>query len=130
MVVLDEADEMLRMGFIEDVEWILSQAPSGCQTALFSATMPEEVRRIADRYLRDPAVVEIEHRTMTVPTIEQHYLQVVEPQKLDALTQLLETDTAAPARRRWSLSAPRCGPPSWPSGCRRAAMPPRRCRVT
>ena len=89
-IVLDEADEMLRMGFVEDVEWILAQAPSGCQTALFSATMPEEVRRIADRYLRDPAVVESEHRTMTVPTIDQHYMQVVEAQKLDALMQLLE----------------------------------------
>ena len=89
-IVLDEADEMLRMGFVEDVEWILAQAPSGCQTALFSATMPEEVRRIADRYLHAPVVVESEHRTMTVPTIDQHYLQVVEAQKLDALVQLLE----------------------------------------
>ncbi len=89
-IVLDEADEMLRMGFVEDVEWILGQAPSGCQTALFSATMPEEVRRIADRYLRNPTVVESEHRTMTVPTIDQHYVQVVESQKLDALMQLLE----------------------------------------
>ena len=54
IVVLDEADEMLRMGFIEDVEWILSQAPEGRQTALFSATMPREVRRIAERHLREP----------------------------------------------------------------------------
>jgi ATP-dependent RNA helicase DeaD len=90
LIVLDEADEMLRMGFLEDVEWILAQAPSGCQTALFSATMPAEVRRVADRYLQKPATIESEHRTVTVPTIDQHYVQVAEPQKLDALAQLLE----------------------------------------
>jgi ATP-dependent RNA helicase DeaD len=90
MVVLDEADEMLRMGFVEDVETILAQAPVDCQTALFSATMPEEVRRIADRYLENPVTIESEHRTMTVPTIDQFYVQVVEAQKLDALAQLLE----------------------------------------
>jgi ATP-dependent RNA helicase DeaD len=90
LIVLDEADEMLRMGFLEDVEWILAQAPSGCQTALFSATMPEEVRRVADRYLQKPVTIESEHRTVTVPTIDQHYVQVAEPQKLDALAQLLE----------------------------------------
>jgi ATP-dependent RNA helicase DeaD len=93
MVVLDEADEMLRMGFLEDVEWILSQAPVGRQTALFSATMPREVRRIADRYLSDPATVEIKHETLTVPTIEQHYINVPENQKLNVLTHLLETES-------------------------------------
>jgi ATP-dependent RNA helicase DeaD len=91
MIVLDEADEMLRMGFIEDVEWILSQAPTDLQTALFSATMPNEIRRVADRYLENPATVESEHKTITVPTIYQRYMQVAEPQKLDALAQLLET---------------------------------------
>jgi ATP-dependent RNA helicase DeaD len=91
MVVLDEADEMLRMGFIEDVEWILSQAPQSLQTALFSATMPTEIRRIADRYLQNPATVEIEHKTLTVPTTEQRYLLIAEAQKVDALTQVLET---------------------------------------
>lgn len=91
MIVLDEADEMLRMGFIEDVEWILGQAPAERQTALFSATMPTEVRRVADRYLHAPATVEGVQRMVTVPTIEQHYVQVAEPQKLDALAQLLET---------------------------------------
>ncbi|HZW05194.1 MAG TPA: helicase-related protein, partial [Anaerolineaceae bacterium] len=80
-----------RMGFIEDVEWILGQAPAGLQTALFSATIPEEVRRIADRYLHDPVTVEIEHKTLTVPTIEQRFLVVPEGQKVDALTQVLET---------------------------------------
>jgi ATP-dependent RNA helicase DeaD len=90
VIVLDEADEMLRMGFLEDVEWILAQAPAGSQMALFSATMPDEVRRVADRYLKNPASVESEQRTMTVPTVEQHYVQVVEAQKLDALAQILE----------------------------------------
>jgi len=77
-VVLDEADEMLRMGFLEDVEWILEHTPPGRQTALFSATMPREVRRIAERHLNDPAGVEIEHQTLTVPTVEQRYVNVSE----------------------------------------------------
>lgn len=92
-VVLDEADEMLRMGFIEDVEWILSHTPETRQTALFSATMPREVRRIADRYLKDAVNVEIERKTLTVPTIKQFYLNVAERQKTDALTRLLETES-------------------------------------
>jgi ATP-dependent RNA helicase DeaD len=91
-IVLDEADEMLRMGFIEDVEWILAQVPGARQTALFSATMPKEIRRIAERHLKDPVVVEIEHRTLAVPSVEQRYLHVAERQKLEALTHLLETE--------------------------------------
>lgn len=91
MVVLDEADEMLRMGFIEDVEWILGQAPKELQTALFSATIPAEVRKIADNYLQDPATVEIEHKTLTVPNTNQQYMVVPESQKVDALAQVLET---------------------------------------
>jgi ATP-dependent RNA helicase DeaD len=92
LVVLDEADEMLRMGFIEDVEWILSQAPEGRQTALFSATLPREVRRIAERHLRDPVSIEIERRTLTVPATDQRYLNVSPQQKLDALARILETE--------------------------------------
>jgi ATP-dependent RNA helicase DeaD len=95
MVVLDEADEMLRMGFLEDVEWILAQAPppeAGRQTALFSATMPPEVRRISKGHLRDPASIEPERMAMTVPAIDQRYLHVPHQQKLDALTRLLETE--------------------------------------
>ncbi len=94
MVVLDEADEMLRMGFIEDVEWILTQATGERQTALFSATMPPEIRRVAERHLKDPVSVRTEHRTMTLPAIEQRYLNVHGPQKLEALTRLLETEPA------------------------------------
>ncbi|MFN8446366.1 MAG: DEAD/DEAH box helicase [Caldilineaceae bacterium] len=95
MVVLDEADEMLRMGFQEDVEWILSQAPAERQTALFSATMPSEVRRIADQYLTNPVNVEIRRKTLTVPTVQQQYIFTSESQKLDLLTRLLETETVA-----------------------------------
>ncbi len=93
MVVLDEADEMLRMGFIDDVEWILSHTPKERQTALFSATMPREVRRIADNYLTDAVNVQIEQKTLTVPTISQFYLNVSERQKTDALTRLLEAES-------------------------------------
>jgi len=94
-VVLDEADEMLRMGFIEDVEWILEQTPAQRQLALFSATMPREVRRIAQNHLREPVNVEVRHKTLTVPSIEQFYIQVPPTQKLDALTHLLEVDAAS-----------------------------------
>jgi ATP-dependent RNA helicase DeaD len=93
-IVLDEADEMLRMGFIDDVEWILAQVPGARQTALFSATMPKEIRRIAERHLKDPVVVEIEHKTLTVPTVEQRYVHVAERQKLEALSQILESEPA------------------------------------
>ena len=95
MVVLDEADEMLRMGFIEDVEWILAQAPppaAGRQTALFSATMPPEIRRIAQRHLKDPVSIELERKALNVPAIDQRYLIVPQPQKLEALARLLETE--------------------------------------
>jgi ATP-dependent RNA helicase DeaD len=92
MVALDEADEMLKMGFLEDVEWILSQMPEERRTALFSATLPPEIRRVASRHLRNPVMVEIERRTLTVPETEQRYLNVYGPQKLEALTRILETE--------------------------------------
>ena len=91
-VVLDEADEMLRMGFLEDVEWILARMPAERQMALFSATMPPEIRRIATRHLRDPELVQVERQTLTVPTVDQRYLTVTERQKLDALTRVLEVE--------------------------------------
>ncbi|MDQ2746886.1 MAG: DEAD/DEAH box helicase [Acidobacteriota bacterium] len=95
VVILDEADEMLNMGFQEDVEWILSHTPDTRQTALFSATMPRQVKRIAEKYLQNAVNVEIEQKTMTVPTIQQFYLNVSDKQKTDALTKLLETETAS-----------------------------------
>ena len=92
MMILDEADEMLRMGFIDDVEWILSRTPPERQTALFSATMPEPIRRISRRYLRDPQEVKIKAATATVSTITQKFCQVSIAHKLDALTRILEIE--------------------------------------
>ena len=91
-VVLDEADEMLRMGFIEDVEKIVSGAPKECQMAMFSATMPSPIRRIAQRYLKDPSEVKIASRTTTVEAVEQRYLLLDNDQKMEALTRLLEVE--------------------------------------
>jgi len=90
--VLDEADEMLRMGFIDDVEWILEQAPASRQVALFSATMPTAIRRIAQRYLRDPAEVTIQTKTKTAEGIRQRYWMLTGMHKLDALTRILEVE--------------------------------------
>ena len=91
-LVLDEADEMLRMGFIDDVEWILEQTPEQCQMALFSATMPKQIRQIARRYLQDPQEIAIKARTATADTIRQRYWLVSGLHKLDALTRILEVE--------------------------------------
>jgi ATP-dependent RNA helicase DeaD len=91
-LVLDEADEMLRMGFIDDVEWILEHTPSERQTALFSATMPEAIRRVAQKHLRGPREVRIKSCTTTVTTTKQRYWQVSGLHKLDALTRILEVE--------------------------------------
>lgn len=89
-LVLDEADEMLRMGFIDDVEWIMEQTPDNRQIALFSATMPKEIRRIAEKYLNNPEQITIKVKTTTAETIRQRYWLVRGTNKLDALTRLLE----------------------------------------
>jgi ATP-dependent RNA helicase DeaD len=91
-LVLDEADEMLRMGFIDDVEWILEQTPEKHQMALFSATMPKEIRRIAGRYLNEPKEISIKARTAMPETIRQRYWLVSGLHKLDALTRILEVE--------------------------------------
>jgi ATP-dependent RNA helicase DeaD len=91
-LVLDEADEMLRMGFIDDVEWVLEQVPDQRQMALFSATMPKEIQRIARRHLKDPQEIAIESRTATAETIRQRYWLVSGMHKLDALTRILEVE--------------------------------------
>ncbi|MBU2705657.1 DEAD/DEAH box helicase [Zooshikella marina] len=91
-LVLDEADEMLRMGFIDDVEWVLEQTPAERQIALFSATMPNEIRRIAQRHLVEPTEVAIKVKTTTVDTIRQRYWLVSGVHKLDALTRMLEAE--------------------------------------
>jgi len=91
-LVLDEADEMLRMGFIDAVEWILEQTPAQRQMALFSATMPKEIRRIAQHHLQDPQEISIKARTATAETIRQRYWLVSGTHKLDALTRILEVE--------------------------------------
>lgn len=91
-LVLDEADEMLRMGFIDDVETILQETPQTRQVALFSATMPKPIHRVAQRYLKNPVEVHIKTRTSTVDTINQRYWQVTGLHKLDALTRILEVE--------------------------------------
>jgi ATP-dependent RNA helicase DeaD len=89
-VVLDEADEMLNMGFIDDIEAILSNVPEKRQTLLFSATMPEPIRRIAERFMNEPHMVKVKAKEMTVPNIQQYYLEVQEKKKFDILTRLLD----------------------------------------
>ena len=91
-LVLDEADEMLRMGFIDDVEWILERTPATHQTALFSATMPDQIRRVAQKYLVEPREIKIKSATATVAAIRQVYWQVSGMHKLDALTRILEVE--------------------------------------
>ena len=91
-LVLDEADEMLRMGFIDDVEEILSKTPKDKQTALFSATMPAPIRKIAARYLNDPQEISIKDKTATVAAIRQRYWLVKGVDKLAALTRILEVE--------------------------------------
>jgi len=91
-LVLDEADEMLRMGFIDDVEWILEHVPSERQVALFSATMPNQVRRIAQTHLKDPSEITIRSKTRTADNIRQRYWMVSGMHKLDALTRILEAE--------------------------------------
>jgi ATP-dependent RNA helicase DeaD len=91
-LVLDEADEMLRMGFIDDVEWVLEQLPSERQVVLFSATMPSEIRRISQKYLRDPAEITIRTKAADGRRIRQRFLMVNAPQKLEALERVLEAE--------------------------------------
>jgi len=91
-VVLDEADEMLNMGFIEEVEKILATTPAERQTALFSATMPSRIRTLANRFMRDPQSVLIKRSTLTTPAIEQRYYLVHENEKTNALTRIFEIE--------------------------------------
>jgi ATP-dependent RNA helicase DeaD len=91
-LVLDEADEMLQMGFAEDVERILADTPEYKQVALFSATMPPAIRKITTKYLHDPVEVTVKAKTQTAENITQRYIQVHGPRKMDALTRLLEVE--------------------------------------
>ncbi len=91
-LVLDEADEMLKMGFADDVETILAETPEDKHVALFSATMPAQIRRISKKYLHDAAEITVKNTTVTAANTTQRYLVVAHPRKLDALTRILETE--------------------------------------
>lgn len=123
VLVLDEADEMLRMGFIDDVEWILEQMPEQRQTALFSATMPAQIKKISKKYLNNPAEVTIKEKTTTAPTIHQRFLQLNNNQKLDTLTRVLDVEEfdamlifvrTKNAHWRWPIAFRRVGMPLKP----------------
>ncbi len=94
-LVLDEADEMLRMGFLDDVEWIIEQLTGRKQTALFSATMPPNIRKIAQKYLNDPVQITIKNKAVTAQTINQRYLLIAGglPKKVDTLSRVLEAES-------------------------------------
>lgn len=92
MIVLDEADEMLNMGFREDIDTILEKVPEKRQTILFSATMSREILDITKKYQKDPVHIKIAHKELTVPLIEQYYLEVKETAKLEVLSRLLDTN--------------------------------------
>ncbi|WP_343572137.1 DEAD/DEAH box helicase [Mycobacterium sp.] len=91
-LVLDEADEMLTMGFAEEVERILAETPEYKQVALFSATMPPAIRKLSNKYLHDPTEIKVEAKTATAENISQRYIQVAGPRKMDALTRVLEVE--------------------------------------
>jgi ATP-dependent RNA helicase DeaD len=91
-LVLDEGDEMLQMGFVDDIEWILEQSPPERQIALFSATLPAAIRRIAQKHMRSPAEITIQNRPSNAPKIRQRYWLVSGMHKLDALTRVLEAE--------------------------------------
>ncbi|MCL4170617.1 UNVERIFIED_CONTAM: hypothetical protein GTU68_066748, partial [Idotea baltica] len=91
-VVLDEADEMLRMGFVDEVQWILEQTPDERQMALFSATMPKVIRQIAHKHMRDPQEISIKAKTATAETIQQKFWLARGMHKADALTRILEVE--------------------------------------
>ena len=91
-VVLDEADEMLDLGFLEDVEMILSRCPSGRQTALFSATMPTEIKKLAEKGMYDPVTIKVRAATLTIDTVEQFFVEVPDREKADALARVLKAE--------------------------------------
>ncbi|HEX2925262.1 MAG TPA: helicase-related protein [Ruminiclostridium sp.] len=92
MIVLDEADEMLNMGFREDIDTILEKVPEDRQTILFSATMPKEILELTKKYQKDPIHIKVAHKELTVPSIEQYYLEVKESAKLEVLSRLIDTN--------------------------------------
>jgi ATP-dependent RNA helicase DeaD len=92
-VVLDEADEMLDLGFLEDVETILARCPMGRQTALFSATIPTEIRRLADKFMHDPVEIQVRAATLTIDTVDQYYVEVPDREKPDTLVKVIKAES-------------------------------------
>lgn len=92
MIILDEADEMLNMGFREDIDTILEKVPEDKQTILFSATMPKEILELTSKYLKNPLHIKAAHKQMTVPSIEQFYLEVSQSSKLEVLSRLIDAN--------------------------------------
>ncbi len=90
MVVLDEADEMLSMGFVEDIETILSETPEDRQTLLFSATMPTRLKTVTNKFMKEPESIKVKSKGLTVSNIEQRYIEVPEKQKFDTLCHQLD----------------------------------------
>jgi ATP-dependent RNA helicase DeaD len=91
-VVLDEADEMLDLGFLEDVETILGRCPAGRQTMLFSATIPREIRRLAEKFMHDPVEIQVKAATLTIDTVDQFFVEVRDREKPEALTRVLKAE--------------------------------------
>jgi len=91
-VVLDEADEMLDLGFLEDVESIMRRAPMGRQTALFSATVPAEIRRLAEQFMHDPVEIKVRAATLTIDTVDHFYVEVPDREKLEALVKVIQAE--------------------------------------
>jgi ATP-dependent RNA helicase DeaD len=91
-VVLDEADEMLDLGFLEDVESIMRRAPMGRQTALFSATVPAEIRRLAEQFMHDPVEIKVRAATLTIDTVDHYYVEVPDREKVDALVNVIQEE--------------------------------------
>jgi ATP-dependent RNA helicase DeaD len=95
--VLDEADEMLDMGFVEDIEWVLERAPEHRQTALFSATMPPRIAELATKYMNEPHRISVRGKEMTVPEVEQSFYEIPKARKTDALTRILDAEVPSSA---------------------------------
>jgi ATP-dependent RNA helicase DeaD len=97
IVVLDEADEMLNMGFVEDIETILKEVPDERQTLLFSATMPAPIKELAQKFMKNPVVISVRTKELTVPSIDQNYIEIPERQKFDVLCRLFDTQSPSSA---------------------------------
>ena len=124
-LVLDEADEMLQMGFAEDVERILRDTPEYKQVALFSATMPPAIRKITTKYLHDAIEVKVKSKTATAENITQRFIQVAGPRKMDALTRVLEVEDFEAMIVFVRTNRP---PRRWPKSCAPEGFPPRHHR--